>query len=44
MVFVALRVAYIPLYIGNIDKLRSLSFIAGLGICIYLFYSALSAG
>ena len=43
MVFVALRVAYIPLYIGNIDKLRSLSFIAGLGICIYLFYIALSA-
>lgn len=42
MLFVALRVAYIFLYIGNMDKLRSLSFITGFGICIYLFYIALS--
>ncbi len=41
--FVALRIAYIFLYIGNMDKLRSLSFLTGLGICIYLFYIALSA-
>ncbi len=44
MVFVALRIVYIPLYIGNQDKLRSLAFIAGFGICVYLFYTALSAG
>jgi uncharacterized MAPEG superfamily protein len=43
MVFVALRVAYIPAYIGDQDKLRSLIFIAGFGICMYLFYLALSA-
>jgi uncharacterized MAPEG superfamily protein len=43
MVFVALRVAYIPVYIGNIDKLRSLIFLVGYGICIYLIYLALSA-
>jgi uncharacterized MAPEG superfamily protein len=43
MVFVALRIAYIPVYIGNIDKLRSLIFLAGYGICIYLIYLALSA-
>jgi uncharacterized MAPEG superfamily protein len=43
MVFVALRIAYIPVYIGNIDKLRSLIFLVGYGICIYLIYLALSA-
>jgi uncharacterized MAPEG superfamily protein len=43
MVFVALRIAYIPLYISNQDKLRSLVFLAGFGICMYLFYLALSA-
>jgi uncharacterized MAPEG superfamily protein len=42
-VFVALRIAYIPLYIGNQDKLRSLVFLAGFGICMYLFYLALTA-
>jgi uncharacterized MAPEG superfamily protein len=41
--FVALRIIYIPLYIGNLDKLRSLTYIVGLGICIYLFYLALNA-
>jgi len=44
MVFVALRIAYIPAYIGNKDALRSLIFLAGFGICMYLFYLALSAG
>ena len=43
MVFVALRIAYIPVYIANLDKLRSLIFIGGYGICIYLIYQALSA-
>jgi uncharacterized MAPEG superfamily protein len=44
MAFVALRVVYIFMYIGNQDKLRSLVFIAGFGICMYLFYLALTAG
>jgi uncharacterized MAPEG superfamily protein len=43
MVFVALRVAYIPVYLANLDKLRSLIFLAGFGICMYLFYLALNA-
>ncbi len=43
MVFVALRIAYIPLYLGNQDKLRSLVFLSGFGICMYLFYLALNA-
>ena len=43
MVFVALRIVYIPLYIGNQDKLRSLVFLAGFGICMYLFYLAITA-
>ena len=44
LVFVALRVLYIPLYIGNLDTLRSLVFVAGYGISMYLFYLALTAG
>lgn len=43
VVFVALRIAYIGLYIGNLDKLRSLVFLIGLGICIYFFVLALNA-
>ncbi|MCB1689758.1 MAG: MAPEG family protein [Halioglobus sp.] len=43
MVFVALRIAYIPAYIANVDILRSLIFIGGFGICLYFFYLALSA-
>jgi len=43
MVFVALRIVYIPVYIGNLDKLRSLIFLVGLGICMYIFYLALAA-
>ena len=43
LVFVALRVVYIVLYISNIDMLRSLAFLAGYGICMYMFYLALAA-
>ena len=43
MVYTALRIIYIPLYIGNIDKLRSLAFLGGFGICMYMFYLALSS-
>ena len=43
IVFTALRIVYIPLYIGNIDKLRSLAFLGSFGICIYMFYLALNA-
>ncbi|MCB1705070.1 MAG: MAPEG family protein [Halioglobus sp.] len=42
MVFIALRIAYIPAYIGNVDKLRSLLFLGSYGICMYFFYLALS--
>ena len=41
-VFVALRVLYIVLYLANQDILRSLVYLAGLGICVYFFYLALS--
>ena len=41
--FVGLRIVYIPLYIGDLDKLRSLTYIVGLGICMYLFYLSLNA-
>ncbi len=43
LLFVALRIVYIAVYLGNLDKLRSLIFLVGFGICIYLFYVALSA-
>jgi len=43
LVYTALRVVYVPLYLGNLDSLRSLVFIAGFGICMYLFYLALSS-
>lgn len=43
MVFVALRIVYIAMYLANQDKLRSLIFLVGFGICMYLFYVALSA-
>lgn len=42
-VLAALRVAYVPLYILDIDKLRSMAFIGSFGICIYFFYLAISA-
>jgi uncharacterized MAPEG superfamily protein len=44
VVFVALRIAYIPAYIADVDKLRSLIFLVGFGICMYLFYLSLAAG
>ena len=43
LVYVALRIVYIPLYLADQDKLRSLVFIAGFGICIYFFILALRA-
>ena len=42
MVYTVLRVAYIPLYLTNQDKLRSLVFVICFGICMYMFYLALS--
>lgn len=42
LAYTALRIVYIPLYIGNIDKARSLVFLGGYGICMYLFYLALT--
>ncbi len=41
LVFTALRIVYIPLYLANIDALRSLVFLGGYGICLYMFYLAL---
>jgi len=43
LAFVGLRVVYIGMYLANLDKLRSLVFLVGYGICMYLFYLALSA-
>jgi uncharacterized MAPEG superfamily protein len=43
LVFVALRITHLALYIGNLDKLRSLIFILAYGICMYMFYLALAA-
>lgn len=43
MVLAALRIAYVPLYILDIDKLRSIAFIGSFGICLYFFYLAISA-
>jgi uncharacterized MAPEG superfamily protein len=43
LAFVALRIVYIVVYLANQDKLRSLVFLVGYGICMYLFYLALSA-
>jgi len=42
VVFTLLRVVYIGAYLGNQDKLRSLLFLGGFGICMSLFYLALS--
>lgn len=44
MVVAVLRIIYVPLYIMDIDKLRSLAFIGSFGICMYFFYLAISAG
>ena len=42
MVYTALRVAYIGLYLANLDKLRSIAFLAGFVICMHFFYLALT--
>ena len=42
MVFTALRVAYIGLYLADLDKLRSLAFLGGFIICMHFFYLALT--
>ncbi len=42
--FVLLRTAYIGCYLANLDIPRSLMFVGGLGICVYLFCIALSFG
>lgn len=40
--FVILRVVYVVCYLANQDSIRSLSFLAGFGICVYFFYLALT--
>jgi len=42
LAMILLRVAYVPAYISNIDKLRSLLFLGSFGISLYLFYLALA--
>ena len=41
LAYAALRIAYVALYVANIDVLRSVVFLSGYGICMYLFYVAL---
>lgn len=43
LVFLGLRILYIPAYLSNQDAVRSLIFLGGFGICMYFFYLALSA-
>ncbi len=43
LAYTLLRIVYIPLYLADRDALRSLTFIAGYGILMYLFYLALSS-
>jgi uncharacterized MAPEG superfamily protein len=43
LIIAALRVVYVPLYIMNIDMLRSLAFLGSFGLCMYFFYLAISA-
>jgi uncharacterized MAPEG superfamily protein len=43
-VFIVARVLHAVFYIGDQDKLRSLSFMVGLGCCIWLFVLAASVG
>lgn len=40
-IFLLLRVCHAICYISNWDKLRSIAFVGGYGICIYLFILAL---
>jgi len=43
MVFVAMRVLHAIFYITDVDKMRSLVFLVGLGCCVGLFISAARA-
>jgi len=40
--FVVARVVFVACYLANIDAARSLSFLVSFGICITLFYKALT--
>ena len=42
--FIAARILHAVFYVRDIDKLRSLSFIAGFGCCVWLFVLAGMAG
>ena len=44
LVYVASRILHGLLYVGNLDKLRSLAFIVGQGACVALFVLAARAG
>jgi len=43
IVFIIARILHIPAYLSNQDKLRSLTFAAGFGCCIWLFVLAFKA-
>ena len=43
MIVAVLRILYIPFYVFDVDKLRSLAFIGSFGICIYFFIVAIRA-
>ena len=43
LVYAVLRIVYIPAYLGNQDKIRSLLFLGAYGICMYMFYLAIAA-
>ena len=43
LVFVAARILHPIFYVANLDALRSLSFVVGIGACIALFVLAASA-
>jgi uncharacterized MAPEG superfamily protein len=43
-VFVAARVLHAVFYVADRDRLRSLSFVVGMGCCVWLFVLAASAG
>ena len=42
LVVVGLRVAFVVAYLANIDALRSSLFLGSYGICMYIFYLALT--
>lgn len=43
MIVAVLRILYVPFYLFDVDKLRSLAFIGSFGICIYFFIVAIRA-